>query len=286
VALREQARVLTAAGNPLGQQKYKEADDVERQIQATGQGVGANGPVTAPNAEALQQSQNRVKENAEWQKTQAPVAQQRQITRDNLQHVVKTLETFEPGAFAKVKADMQAFASGATGLKPPSTSTMNAAEYEKFLKAMAAVQSSAVGVDHGTDMARATLNAALAHPEQQPEAVRANLATALGQLDYSDELYKDQVDKMQRYPWLNQGLRLGEFTGKHPVEKYVADHEANMAVRGATPDKPDDLKPGQAYIVEPSQAKAWHLPGIDKPTKLRFKGVEPDGRVRFGRING
>lgn len=262
----------------------RRADEVQSQIVKEKGGQGPNGFVPLPSAGAYQQSQERIGDNVAWATAQTPIAQQRQIMRNNIEHIAKAVESLEPGAAADLKSQVQAIA-GALGIKPPDTATMNADEYQTFIKnARNVVAGSATG-DQKTDVARQMLAEGFANPNLQPKAVRQILAQSLANLDYSDKFFNDVTGNMKKAPHIDRALRLQELEkeGNSP-ERYQVEHEKNIAVRGATPDKAKELEPGQAYIVEPSQAKAWDLPGITKPTKLRFKGVEPDGRVRFGRI--
>jgi hypothetical protein len=141
----------------------------------------------------------------------------------------------------------------ALGVPPPNTATMNAAEFQTFVKnARNVVLGNATG-DQKTDTARQILAEGFADPHLQPKAVRRILAQSLGNLDAADDYYRDVTGTLQRVPHLDRSQRASEFNKAHPIEDYYKKHEKDIAVRGDLPEKFDKADIGRAYIMTPEE---------------------------------
>ena len=291
---------LKAGGDPTGQgQKYlDQANQIRSQIIANGGAVGKNNVfVDLPGANELKTAMTRPAENNDWQVKQQPVFQNRQVMKQSVGEIVKQLQSFEPGEFSHVKADIQASIRGATGMTPPSTSTMNAEAYQIFLKNAAQIIASggASSGDGHTDEARRLLTDAFTGPTKQPGAVRDVLAKAMGNLEYADDFYKDANAKIHQEPRLDRGMLSTEFEQGHPLQSYIDKNYKDMAVRGHNPEPIKDGKVptseiGRAYIMTPAEVQKFvgrgSLDDIRKNPELGFGGTNAPKRFRIKVLDG
>jgi hypothetical protein len=200
-------------------------------------------------------------------------ANQREIGRESLDAMRKTLQTYQSGSLNDIKAEISAFSEALGGPKLTSA-TMNAADYQIMVKEGLKNVFSAVKEAGGrplvleiTALTNAVANATLA-----PEANRRILSQAIGILDFTDKYYKDWQGAYNKNPALSPSEFQAAWIGKNRLSTFTDKAYAETPVLGATPKSfKADGKVGAQYIVE-----AGFAPGITKPTRVRYLGVNKD----------
>lgn len=272
MSLRERARDTASFGDTAGSEKLMErADKLEAEYRSTGKATGEDGKVIdVPGFAESQASVGRVEPNQKWLDEQGTQALQRSQAREQLDVIKGILENYESGSLAGMKAQAQALAKG-LGVSIPDTATMNAAAYEKFLKATLRNVFSDVKDMGGRPLVSEIqgFEKATASPELQPSANKEILAQLYARLNQLDKYYGDTASEMSK----NKALDRGSYTNQWLKQKengiapMVDDVKRDLAVRGATPPNVKGMQEGHAYIIEPGQ----------------FPDVTQGGKYRLGR---
>lgn len=272
MSLRERARDTASFGDTAGSEKLMErADKLEAEYRSTGKATGEDGKVIdVPGFAESQASVGRVEPNQKWLDEQGTQALQRSQAREQLDVIKGILENYESGSLAGMKAQAQALAKG-LGVSVPDTATMNAAAYEKFLKATLRNVFSDVKDMGGRPLVSEIqgFEKATASPELQPGANKEILAQLYARLNQLDKYYGDTASEMSK----NKALDRGSYTNQWLKQKengiapMVDDVKRDLAVRGATPPNVKGMQEGHTYIIEPGQ----------------FPGVTQGGKYRLGR---
>lgn len=275
VVMRQKAQQLAQMGDPEGAKDLeKQAQVREDQWNATGKATDASGrTIDVPGWSEQQASVGRVGSNQKWLDEQAGQAMKRSQAKEQLDTIKGILENFESGSMAGKKAQVQALANslGVGGLTP-SGATMNAAEYQKFMKATMQNVFANVSDMGGHPLATAIegQSKATASPELQPQANKEILAQLYGRLNQAEKYYGDLSAELSKNKSLDRGAFTDEWRRRkeNDMAAMVEDARKDLAVRGATP-APKDMKEGHTYIIEPGQ----------------FPGYE-GGKYRLGRKEG
>jgi hypothetical protein len=202
-------------------------------------------------------------------------ARQELISRNrNLEQIMQTYET---GAFADEKAQIQgALRSMGFDPKVVEGATVNAPAFEQFMKEQTAnsfsqIQSLGLG-QRFTNLELQTAQNATNRPGMQPEANRALVGYSNGLNKWMDKRDADAMKEAKRVGYENFDRTEFEMDwAKKPennINKFVDEAKKSVAVRGGTPRNPRELEPGQAYILEPGQY------GSQKLQRARFIGLE------------
>lgn len=271
--LLKKAQSMYAYDPALAKQTEDQARAEQQKILERGYGVGPGGTqVPLPGWDNFNAMRANIPANQEWMNKQDDLATRRAAARQNVNMIRDIVETYQTGQGAEALAKMSALARS-IGLEAPTSATMDPAAFQKFTKDAYnnILQSGAVG---GTDALRGQVQNAFAGPMLQPEANKAIIAQTLGQLDYEDKLAQSTIDAISKNKGLDRTTFGNEFRKSNDPEKYRADAYKNLAVRGATPKDPAQLKEDHVYVIEPSDAARFGQK-IDKPTKYRV--VTRDG---------
>ncbi len=269
-----QRAMETMQFNPeLGKQLLAQSQQMAKDFMDKG-APGKNGEVVYP--PGFQQRKDalaRAEPNQKRTEEMAQASTSRAVPINNLAHIAKAMEVFQPGTLSEAKTHLQGI-TNAAGLGLPDTATMNAKEFQTFLKnAFSMITSQgAVGTDAQRDMiARSSPNV-----EYQPETNKRLVSQLLAQSERDNKLSADwnaahNINAYLDYPtWYQQQWATKPENQLKAIEDRVY---ANMAVRGATPDSIGELKPNHMYIIEPRDAKKFRLPESvfagGQPAKLR-----------------
>lgn len=279
--LLKKAQSMYAYDPALAKQTEDQARAEQQKILERGYGVGPGGTqVPLPGWDNFNAMRANIPANQEWMNKQDDLATRRAAARQNVNMIRDIVETYQTGQGAEALAKMSALARS-IGLEAPTSATMDPAAFQKFTKDAYnnILQSGAVG---GTDALRGQVQNAFAGPMLQPEANKAIIAQTLGQLDYEDKLAQSTIDAISKNKGLDRTTFGNEFRKSNDPEKYRADAYKNLAVRGATPKDPAQLKEDHVYVIEPSDASRFGVK-IDKPTK--YKVVTREGVRGLQRVD-
>ena len=279
--LLKKAQSMYAYDSALAKQTEDQARAEQQKILERGYGVGPGGTqVPLPGWDNFNAMRANIPANQEWMNKQDDLATRRAAARQNVNMIRDIVETYQTGQGAEALAKMSALARS-IGLEAPTSATMDPAAFQKFTKDAYnnILQSGAVG---GTDALRGQVQNAFAGPMLQPEANKAIIAQTLGQLDYEDKLAQSTIDAISKNKGLDRTTFGNEFRKSNDPEKYRADAYKNLAVRGATPKDPAQLKEDHVYVIEPSDASRFGVK-IDKPTK--YKVVTREGVRGLQRVD-
>jgi hypothetical protein len=264
-----------AGTDPELSQKYRvDARKLRADIAASGKILGIeNVMIDVPGWADADTRQKNVESNRKTSADMANADTQRKIGRESLDTMRKTLQTYQSGSLNDIKAEISAFSEALGGPKLTSAD-MNPEAYQIIVKEGLKNVFSAVKEAGGrplvleiTALTNAVANATLA-----PEANRKILSQAIGILDFTDKFYKDWQGAYDKNPALSPSKFQADWIEKNPLSAFTDKAYAETPVRGATPKSfKADGKVGAQYIVEPGFA-----PGITKPTKVRYLGVNKD----------
>jgi len=224
----------------------------------------------APTIKALQDNNEA---NQKYFDEQAVMSQGRQQSAAQLTAIQNVLEHFEPGTFAREKQNL-AGALRSAGIDVPDSATANPAAFQEFTKNMMLNVFSQVKQLAGpVKVAELSgFEKASPNPELQPEANRKILAQNIGILNMAEKHYQDELKARDAAGWgYNRSAFQADWSQQNDPNKFISEAEKGLAVRGATPKSLRDLVPDQAYIIEPSPKN-----GLKAPTKVIFKGINPD----------
>lgn len=286
----KRANQLALAGAPNAGQVFQEARAAADKIAKEGGAPDRNGNfIWAPGGKERMAAEKRIPINEQLIQEEASSAKSRQVMKSSLLHIASALERFETGDFAGAKAEI-AGKLKAIGFDPGTTATMSPTEFQTMLKNAFFAVTQQAPAGPGTDALRAMIERAVPSTEYQPEANKRILAQMLGVIERDDKLGR----KFTHDVGINRSLdsaawRQKELTEKDNDVKALEDRiYSDLGVRGATPDKLQDLQPGHVYIIEPNQLRKYGIePGkygpTDRPIKVRWvKG--PDGGHGWTRV--
>lgn len=270
MSLRERARDTAAFGDTAGAEKLMErADKLEQEYRTTGKATGEDGKVIdVPGFAETQASVGRVGENQKWVDEQSTQAMTRAQAREQLDVIKGVLENYESGSLAGMKAQAQALAKS-LGVNLPNTATMNAADYQEFMKSALRNVFSDVKDMGGRPLVSeiSGFEKASANPELQPEANKMILAQMYARLNQLDKYYGDASTAMTGNKALDRGAYTADWLKKreNQLAPLVDEATQGLAVRGATPTDAKQMKENHTYIIEPGM-----FPGVTERGKYKL----------------
>jgi hypothetical protein len=280
-ALRERAAAVAQFDPDRAKEFRDRAQHIEEQMLSTGKAIDSDGKVMdVPGWAEQQAAVGRVEPNQKWLDEQGTQALQRSQAREQLDVIRGILENYQSGSLAGMKAQAQALAKG-LGIDVPNTATMNAADYEKFLKATLRNVFSDVKDMGGRPLVSEIqgFEKATASPELQPQANKEILAQLYARLNQLDKYYGDTASEMAKNKALDRGVYTSNWLKQkeNGIAPMVEEAKRDLAVRGVSPGI-GDMKEGHVYVIEAGQ-----LPGVNAPTKYRFSHG-PDGKPKLDKV--
>jgi muramidase (phage lysozyme) len=203
-----------------------------------------------------------------------------------LANLADIFSTFEAGKFEDVKADV-AGKLLALGFNVPESARNSAADLERVTKDSMKLALDAL-LKYGNKAPATELNTTsktVPTGTMQPKAVRDVLGGLIGETAYAKKYQND----LAAYAKNNQGADLTTWTAEwqkaNPMAKFKDEAKANLAVRGSNPQNWGDANPGWVYIIEPKAVGPDDKPLFDKPTKMRFLGIDAKtGYPEFAKV--
>ncbi len=218
-------------------------------------------------------------ENMKHFETVAGQVRSRQELDSRIRNIEQLLTTYESGAFAQEKAQIQgALRSIGFDKETIQTATANSEEFEKFMKdqtsnSFTQIQGLGLG-QRFTNLELQTAQNAQANPGMQPEANRAILGYTKGINAWMNKRDADAIKEADRVGYENFNRTKFELDWankpENNINKFVDEAKKNVAVRGGTPNNARELIPGQSYILEPGQHRSQKL------QRAKFIGLETD----------
>jgi len=220
-----------------------------------------------------------LEENMKHFDTVAQQSRARQELRSRNRNLEQLMQTYETGAFAQEKGQIQG-ALRSMGFDPNiiKSATVNAAAFEQFVKdqtsnSFAQIQNLGLG-QRFTNMELQAAQNANSNPGMQPEANRALVGYTNGLNNWMDKRDADAIKEAKRvgYEKFDRTQFEMEWARKpeNDINRFVDEAKKNVAVRGGTPTNPRELVPGQSYILEPGQYRSQKL------QRAKFLGLETD----------
>lgn len=282
--MRQKAEELAAIGDAQGAKDLMaQAQATEDRMIATGRAVDKDGNVIdVPGWAEQQASVGRVEPNQKWLDEQGTQALQRSQAREQLDVIRNVLENYESGSLAGMKAQAQALAKG-LGIDLPDTATMNAAAYEKFMKATMRNVFADVKDMGGRPLVSEIqgFEKATASPELQPKANKEILAQLYARLNQLDKHYGDVATEMVKNKALDRGAYDNTWLKQkgNQLAPMVDEIKRDLAVRGATPSDIKGMEEGHSYIIEPGQ-----YPGVTARGKYKL-GRNAQGQIGLIKVD-